>query len=262
VAFSPDGRLLTTASSDNKARVFDVKAGKEISSVSLPDIAYTSAISWDGRTLAVSSADRMLHTCDIRSQEKKSAFPFERASTLEFSPDGRLLAAGNDAGNLTLFRLADGTSSILPHGGRIFQVVFSPDGRYMASASDDGLARVFETSGWKLRLQIKYSSPAQAVSFSWDGRYIISGGHDDDARAFEISTGKEVARLEHPGGITALAVSRDNRIIVLSNKVISGHWFHPDDLIREACSRLTRNLSPDEWKEYMGAEAYHQTCSK
>jgi WD40 repeat protein len=262
VAFSPDGRLLTTASADHNSRVFDVKTGVEISSINLPDIVYTSALSWDGRTLATSSADKTVRTYDIRTKERKSSFAFEQASTMEFSPDGRLLAAGDETGKLTLFRLADGSASVLPHGGRIDQIVFSPDGRYMASASDDGSARVFETSGWKLKLQMQHPSPVPAVAFSWDSRYVISGGHDDAARVFEMSSGTEVERFEHPGGITALAVTHDNRIIALSSKVISGHWLRPEDLIREACSRVERNLSRDEWKLYMGSESYHQTCSK
>jgi WD40 repeat protein len=262
VAFSPDGRLLTTASEDRNARVFEVKTGLPISIVSLPDIVYTSAISWDGRTLATSSADRTLRTYDIGTKEKKSTFKFGRASTLEFSPDGRLLAAGDDEGNLTLFRLADGTTSVLPQGGRVNQIVFSRDGRYLATGSADKSARVFETSDWKLRLQMKHPSDVPAVAFSWDGRYIISGGHDDDARVFEIATGAEVALLEHPGGISALVFGRDNRIIALSAKVISGHWFYPADLIREACSRLTTpNLTPDKWKQYMGSEPYRKTCA-
>jgi WD40 repeat protein len=262
VAFSPDSSLLTTASVDHNARVFDVKTGAEISSVNLPDVVYTSALSWDGRTLATSSADKTVRTYDIRTKEKKSSFTFEQASTMEFSPDGRLLAAGDETGKVTLFRLAEGITSVIPHGARIDQIVFSPDGRYMATASDDQSARVFETSGWKLRLQVKHPSPVPAVAFSWDGRYVISGGHDDAARVFEISTGTEVARFEHPGGITALAVTHDNRIIALSSKVISAHWLRPDDLIREACSRIPRNLTTEEWKQYMGSKSYHPTCPK
>jgi WD40 repeat protein len=266
VNFSPDGRLLTTASADGMARVFDVKTGAQIFFVSLPDSMYTSAISWDGHYLATSSADKTVRTYDIRTKEttskKTPVFPYDEATTLGFSPDGRLLAAGNGTGNLTVFRLADGTTRVLQHDDRVNQVVFSPDGRYMATGSQDKVARVFATSGWKPVLQIRHQSPVPAVAFSWDGRYVISGGHDDTAQVFEIATRKEVARLEHPGGITAVAASHDNRIIVLSAKVISGHWFRPEDLIREACSRVTRNLSPDEWKQYMGGEPYRNTCAK
>jgi hypothetical protein len=33
-------------------------------------------------------------------------------------------------------------------------------------------------------------------------------------------------------------------------------------LIAEACRRLERNLTPDEWTRYVGpGEPYHKTCS-
>jgi WD40 repeat protein len=158
--------------------------------------------------------------------------------------------------------LADGTTAVLHHGGSVNQVVFSPDGRYMATGSDDRIARVFETSGWSLRWQMRHQSPVPGVAFSWDRRYVISGGQDDAVQVFDLTTGKEVERLNIPGGITAVALSHEDRIIVLSAKVVSGHWGRPDDLIREACSRVTGNLSPEEWKQFMGAEPYRETCPR
>lgn len=33
-----------------------------------------------------------------------------------------------------------------------------------------------------------------------------------------------------------------------------------DDLQAEACRRLTRNLTEDEWRQYLGDEPYRKTC--
>ena len=33
-----------------------------------------------------------------------------------------------------------------------------------------------------------------------------------------------------------------------------------EDLMAEACSRLTRNLTSEEWRNYFGQEPYHATC--
>jgi hypothetical protein len=36
----------------------------------------------------------------------------------------------------------------------------------------------------------------------------------------------------------------------------------PDDLLALACAQITRNLTPDEWRQYLGDEPYHQTCAR
>jgi hypothetical protein len=40
-------------------------------------------------------------------------------------------------------------------------------------------------------------------------------------------------------------------------------WFlRQDDLIEEACRRLSRNLSEEDWRRYVGDDAYRKTCPK
>jgi hypothetical protein len=36
--------------------------------------------------------------------------------------------------------------------------------------------------------------------------------------------------------------------------------WRPEDLITEACARLTRNLARAEWEQYLGDEPYRATC--
>jgi hypothetical protein len=38
--------------------------------------------------------------------------------------------------------------------------------------------------------------------------------------------------------------------------------FEDEDLIEQACARLLRNLSREEWKDYMSDELYSPTCPK
>jgi hypothetical protein len=38
------------------------------------------------------------------------------------------------------------------------------------------------------------------------------------------------------------------------------HLWRDDDLLREACARVTRNLTPAEWAKYLPEETYQKTC--
>jgi WD40 repeat protein len=266
VTFSPDGHFLTTASQDHTARIFEVGTGQEVSSVSLPADVSTSAVSWDGRSLAASIGDHTIRVFDIYTKKEIRKLEYQSdAVTLAFSRDGRFLAAGDEY-VMTVFRLDSNTRlPALRHGGRVNAAVFSPDGHYLATASDDGLARVFETSDWKLVSWVRHQLQVPMVAFSWDGRYVISGSKDDTVRVFRTTTGAEVARLEFHEGLSGVAFSSDDeQVIALTPKILGRQFFgaNASSLIREACARVTRSLNAEEWKQYMGNEPYRTTCPK
>jgi WD40 repeat protein len=68
-----------------------------------------------------------------------------------------------------------------------------------------------------------------------------------------------------------IPVSQAERVTNLDGKyVATASWDktarlwmfnNTEDLIKESCNRLTRNLAPEEWKRYMGGEPYHNTLN-
>ena len=107
VAFSPDGRLLATASWDGTVRLWDPATGEHL------------------RTLAD-------HTNTV--------------GRVAFSPDGQLLATASADTTARLWDPATGEhlSTLTGHDGPVREVAFSPDGQLLATASADGTARLWE----------------------------------------------------------------------------------------------------------------------
>ena len=141
-------------------------------------------------------------------------------------------------------------------------VSFSPDGRLVVSGSGDKTVRVWESTTGKEVARMTHEARVSAVSFSPDGRLVVSGSGDKTVRVWESTTGKEVARMTHEDSVSAVSFSPDGRLVVSGSgdNTVRMHRWRPEDLIAEACSRLTRNLTKGEWRLYLGDEPYQKTC--
>jgi WD40 repeat protein len=153
VAFSPDGRLLATASDDKTARLWDPATGKHL------------------RTLAG-------HT--------------EWVLGVAFSPDGRLLATagGGDDKTAQLWDPATGKHlrTLSGHTGNfVVGLAFSPDGRLLATTSrGDNTARVWDSAtGEHLRTLTGHTDGVGAVAFSPDGRLLATASDDETVRLWD-----------------------------------------------------------------------------
>jgi len=141
-------------------------------------------------------------------------------------------------------------------------VAFSPDGRYLATANRDSSARIWDAGSGKEINRLFHQDRVTRVVFSPDGKYIATGSQDMCVKLWEIASGREEARLCHSDVIYDIAFSPDGRSLATAcqGNVAKLWQLWPDDLMAEACGRLNRNLTVEEWRQYIGREPYRKTC--
>jgi WD40 repeat protein len=128
----------------------------------------------------------------------------------------------------------------------------------------DNTARVWEvTSGREVaRMTHEDNDDVQDVAFSPSGEYLATASWDNTVRLWEVSSGREVARMTHEDPVQAVTFSPNGRYLASASWDGTARlWlWRSEDLIDEACVRVNRNLTQEEWKLYLPGEPYRKTC--
>jgi len=265
VVFSPDGQWAVSGSADGTARVWEAATGREVARMMHDGPVYAVAFSPDGRWVVSGSGDDTARVWDAATGHEVARMTHDDwVNTVAFSPDGRWVVSGSGDGTARVWEAAIGREvARMTHDDTVYAVAFSPDGRWVASGSSDGTARVWEAATGQEMTRMAHSATVSAIAFSFDGRWVVSGSGDGIVRIWETITGKEVDRAIHDDWVSAVAFSPDGRWVVSGSADgtarVWSWWL--EDLIEEACRRLPRNLTHEEWNRYIGPEIpYHPTC--
>jgi WD40 repeat protein len=175
VAYSPEGRLLASASQDIE----------------------TSATSLDGAGLQGNAATVTLW--DMTARPKPTVIRQVRKIwgtvwAVAFSPDGKTLAAATDRVKDKVVRLWDVATGqerapLRGHTDIVHSLAYSPDGTMLATASMDKTVKLWDaTSGKELATLRGHARAVKCVAFSPNGKMVASGSWDSTAKVWEVSS--------------------------------------------------------------------------
>jgi WD40 repeat protein len=140
--------------------------------------------------------------------------------SLDFSPDGRFLAAGTGfaAPSITIWDVAANVriTTLTGHTGLIGGLAFSPDGQHLASCSGDQTIKLWNTSDWSEEATLLgHTDEVWSVEFSRDGEHLVSSSKDGSVCVWKASVqDKDRWSMSLPTEIEHVDISPDGRTIV------------------------------------------------
>ncbi len=229
IAFSGDGKTLVSVGSDRAIKLWAVESGEQIKSIEgHATHVLANAFSPDGKTLAGASFDNKIKLWNLQtgeqsktleSENKQAAlFGFNAAAitTLAFSPDGKMLASGDNTDKtIKLWNVETGKliRSLTGHTSSIHSVAFSPDGK-LASGGEDNSVRLWNVETGGGRTLGSHEKGVNAVAFSPDGLTLASGGKDGIIKFWNVAAASEIKSFAaHQDEISSIAFSPDKQTL-------------------------------------------------
>lgn len=224
--FSPDGRLVATASYDGTVRVTETDSGREV----CPPLRHTNALlgvtylyfvafSPEGQRL-VSACNHEAQVWDLATGQR--ALPpllhTNQVRVAQFSPDGnRILTAGLDDA-ARLWDAATGEMIFeLPHERGVLVAAWSSDGNTIATGGRDFRVRLWDARSGALRSEpLPHERAPTHLAFSPDGRHLLATSRENQIQIYDVATGGLAVALEAGTAVHWARFSPDGQSVLAS----------------------------------------------
>lgn len=231
IAFSRDGKLILTGSTDKTCRLWDRQDGKELHSFKDHKKAVNIVgFSRDNNYILTGSRDGITRIWDLHKKDIQFSIKQKKEiNYAAFSHDDRYILTLSNSKSLRLWDCSSSSGSsgsksyVFKGHKRVTSVTFSPDGKYILTGAKDGTAYLWDLKGnkkqvFKIHKKGGIKRDITAVSFCPGDNLILTGSMDGIVRLWDLQ-GKELQVFKgHTNAVTFMACLEGGRFILTGSQ--------------------------------------------
>jgi WD40 repeat protein len=234
------------------------------SATPLPAIPGEQRIDSSGKVLAVQQ-DGISKLYTLPGLQQNASLAGPTSTLLRTAAEGRLLAfETNKPPNeffIDIWNVASKAHVVRIHlPAELTRLAFNSSGAVLFTAQSENL-QAWEIPSGKRLLSITASGDIDVIVPDPTSASFATITHGR-LTVWDARTGARLAQLPDTGYLRAAAFSPDGRYLLAGyDENFAALWlWRPTDLRDQACARLTRNLSRDEWAHWFPKQPYRQVC--
>jgi WD40 repeat protein len=266
IAFSRDN-LWLAATSENVLRIFSTDRWREVARKEHEHTITSVTFSPDARRVVTIEDDsNAVNVIAINSWQTMQVVHGTKVDAVSISPDGLWLSTKTDPwcqrarqvpGVVHVWQIADGEpQASMPLVKDSMACQPSRGDKQEGASGKTDLIRA--SAGW-INIPIESSGDLSSP----DGRWLAHHEFASDSIQLKALDAPDRPGIPHSaGGVNDMAFSQDGRwLVTTSNDRTARVWaLNREDMILESCTRLTHDLSKDDWHRYLGQEPYVPVC--
>ena len=180
VAFTPNSKWIVSGSFDGTVVYWKAVTGQEGWRAEKLGLVTSLAIDPQGQYVAVATENALVLLDLTDGHELKRYGKFTSPlSAVAISPNGKWIAAGNDAGTVRVWLVGEDKAryTLTGHEGGVRSVAIKDGGRWVLTGGADRTLRLWDTSAAKQEMPIfrKHAASVTGVAFLDNGTQTVSG---------------------------------------------------------------------------------------